>query len=144
MTSRKGKRELKRYELSDGTTINFKELAERANISESCAKSRLGRTGDIKTLFAPVGGLQGNSNQYKVYTLSDGSEWTIPQLCKHLGIEKKSTVAARLHKTLDISHVLRPYEVGALENKAQEEITKEQTTGRMYGNDFWRLLARNT
>jgi hypothetical protein len=96
------------YELSDGTEITARGLADRVDISITTARCRLCRTRDPSVLFKPAlgGGNSAKSGHFKVYTLDDGSQWTIPEIVKKSGITKQCA-AARLHKSRSAEKVLK-------------------------------------
>ena len=138
-------RKSREYKLDDGTTITvqglLKVLAKGTCINT--AWNRLQNSSDPKVVYREVKSTRGNLA--KVYTLDDGTKWTMVELAKHLGI-KKSTAGARLCLTSDPAKVLAPLR----EQKKPSELTEEEIEiqkdfdSRMYfdPDGFWSLFNR--
>jgi hypothetical protein len=134
-------RKSREYKLDDGTTITvqglLKVLAKGTCINT--AWNRLQNSSDPKVVYRKVNSTRGNSA--KVYTLDDGTKWTMVGLAKHLGI-KKATAGARLCLTSDPAKVLAPLRKVAL---SEEEIElQKEFDSRMYfdPDGFWSLFNR--
>lgn len=133
---------LRDHLLTDGTTITSKQLAAEMDITIACAMSRLVRSNEREVLFRPPGltvPSKTGGKGYKIYILSDGSEWTIPQISEKLGVPR-STIAARLHKTKDVKWVLHPKRQ-CKDDIQQARITRMQSE-RMIGDGdgFWKIF----
>jgi hypothetical protein len=134
-------RKSREYKLDDGTTITvqglLKVLAKGTCINT--AWNRLQNSSDPKVVYRKVNSTRGSSA--KVYTLDDGTKWTMVGLAKHLGI-KKATAGARLCLTSDPAKVLAPLRKVAL---SEEEIEMQKDfDSRMYfdPDGFWSLFNR--
>ena len=93
------KKPFKIYTLDDLSTITAPELSEKAGINIKTARARLGRFTDPTELFkAPT--KANNKGCFKVYTLDDGSKWTIPEMAEETGLTRQA-IASRIYLTKD-------------------------------------------
>jgi hypothetical protein len=131
------------YKLTDGTEITSTQLADEAGISIFVARNRLGRSNVRELLLRPLLKGGGQPKRFKTYTLSDGSQWTIPEISEKLGVPR-TTIAARLHKTKDVEWVLHPKRE-CKDDLQQKRIASKQVN-RMIGDPdgFWKLFNRCT
>lgn len=151
------KKYIKSYTLDDGTVITPRQLAKKVDISYFRARRRLHASSDPKEVFADKS-YQTKGRKPKTYILDDGSEWSGPQLAKHLNCAP-STAVGRLNASTDPARVLKPLEeqkrrlasAAAKKRTAKAKAKKEVPInkiiqGRMFydGHDDWALIMRNT
>jgi hypothetical protein len=132
---------IKIHELSDGSKWTAPEIAAATGMSITSVRNRLCRSKDRDKVFTPILQKSGKGF-YKLYTLSDGSQWTIPEIVKKIGITK-SCAGARLASSRDVKRVLRPPAIkGGIEMK---KVRKHMADRMCYNDrDFWKTFNANT
>ena len=132
-------RSTKTHLLSDGSEWTVAEMVKASGASIATIRARLWRTKDIKVVLAKTISLQGKT--CKVYTLSDGSEWTVNEIVKKTGATR-SCIGARLHKSLDINKVLQPARKTPIDIETVS--MNKSIKARMFFDDrpFWKLMAK--
>jgi len=137
----------KTFVLTDGSRWTLKEMMAHTGLEKGMLYTRTQRgISEKEELFAPRQKV--SDRPPKVYTLTDGSEWTANSLAKHLNC-KKATAQSRFYSKfpLDPERVLKPvvgsnYETDCVNNK----VISERVKGRMYydAEGHWKLFNRCT
>jgi len=126
---------LRVHTLSNGRKMTAFEIAEEAGINVVTARLRLARTLEADAVLAPAN--QGsNESRIKIYTLSDGKQYTVNQIAEITG-SKRAAIYGRLHKSRDAEVVLRlPLE---------RHVPVVKITGRMYFDPLghWALFNKH-
>jgi hypothetical protein len=130
------------YTLSDGSKWTALAIAKQAGLSITSVRCRLCRTADRDKIFAPALDGASRKGHFKVYVLSDGSEWTVPEIAEKTGMTRAG-IGARLAKSLDVDRVMAKAKKGMPEDA--EKIRKSMAD-RMCHNDrdFWKTFNANT
>jgi hypothetical protein len=133
---------IKTYRLSDGKVWTVKSVMEHTGLSVSTVRSRLNRTSDADVVLT----IKEEDAKYKgrcrVYTLDDGSEWTVGEIAKHIG-STNAAASARLYRTRDPALILRP----RMGMKGRDTIKLSQLIKERMcydDRDWWLLLGRCT
>lgn len=129
------------YTLDDGSKVTALQVADEINISITTIRNRLHRTNERDKVYAKALVKRGG-NHVKLYTLSDGSEWTVQGIMEHTGATQ-SCIGARLHHTRDVDKILAPKHTAG--KGSQMKIT-DSIKSRMFfdGREHWLLLGANT
>jgi DNA-directed RNA polymerase specialized sigma24 family protein len=97
---------LRVHTLSNGRRMTAFEVAEEAGINVVTARLRLHKTLEADEVLAPAN-LGSHERLFKVYTLSDGKDYTAAEIVKITGVSP-GAIYGRLHKSRDAKVVLRP------------------------------------
>ena len=129
------------YTLDDGSKVTALQVADETNISITTIRNRLHRTNERDKVYAKSMVSSGNS-RVKLFTLSDGSEWTVKDIMKRTGATQ-SCIGGRLHSTRDADKVLAPKHKPG--KGSQLKITTNIKNRMCYGGrEHWLLLGANT
>jgi len=132
----------KNHTLSDGSVWTSFMIAEETGINLSTIRARLCRNKNVKDIFAPKYAGTNKKGLYKLYTLDDGSQWTVPEIVKETGITR-SCAGARLSKSKERAIVLAPpLNIETVDTARKKRARKE--TMCFGQRDFWTLLNANT
>ena len=135
-------KKVKQYKLSDGKVWTAQQVADKAGLSISTARCRLCKSSDIAKVFAPRMDGHARTGSHKLYTLSDGSQWTIPDIAKRIGASK-ATAHARVYRSRDIKDVFAAINTSTSRDKLK--LSKVIKARMCFGDrDHWLLLARVT
>lgn len=135
-------RPLKRYLLTDGTTITRDELAEQAGLTIRNASCRLQRSNVREVLFKPVRELRAPRNT-KEYELDNGQSLTIRQMMDITGC-KYATQISRVYKHKDKADIILLPVTETLTAKAEQKLKNKIHDERMLGDadGFWALFNK--
>lgn len=97
---------LRIHTLSNGRRMTAFQIAEEAGITVVTARLRLHKTLEADEVLAPAN-LGSREGQFKIYTLSDGKQYTAAEISQITGC-KPAAVYGRLHKSREAEVVLRP------------------------------------
>ncbi len=133
---------MKTYKLTDGKTWTAAEVVELTGLSITTIRCRLNRTDDVEEVFATKPKPSARKGKHKLYTLSDGTNWTVPEIAKHTGLTQSSS-SARLYRTRDADTILAPKQ--SPDGKDTVKLSKTIKDRMCFGDrDHWLLLATHT
>ena len=130
------------HTLSDGQQVTTKEVAERTGISITTARTRLTFSKNADYVLAPPTEGNPRKGKHRLYTLSDGSQWTVPEISLKIG-STAGCASARLARSRDPEYIFGPL-------KGSEAVERRQgmvaVKDRMIFGDreHWLLISRFT
>ena len=133
---------VKKYKLSDGKIWTVPSVMAHTGLSSSTVRGRLNRTDDIEVILTNKGANAKYQGRCRLYELSDGSEWTVEGIAKHIG-STNAAASARLYRSRDVAVILRP----KMGMKGRDTIRlSHMIKERMCYDDrnWWLLLGRCT
>lgn len=133
---------VKKYKLSDGKVWTVKSVMAHTGLSPSTVRGRLNRTNDAEVILNNKGADAKYKGRCRLYILSDGSEWTVEEIAKHIG-STNAAASARLYRSRDVATILRP----KMGMKGRDTIKlSHMIKERMCydDRDLWLLLGRCT
>jgi DNA-binding transcriptional ArsR family regulator len=133
---------VKVYKLSDGKVWTVKSVMAYTGLSVSTVRGRLNRTSDAGVVLTIKEEDAKYRGRCRLYTLDDGSEWTVEDIAKHIG-STNAAASARLYRSRNAALILRPkMGMKGRDNIKLSHLIKERMC--YDDRDLWLLLGRCT